>query len=189
MMVGWDSEPQCWSSLEKKFFCSSLFLCKVTTAVPLLSSFQICTSSVSTLHLQHSSRLLQPSRWPTSSRSLRSKGKRAVESRITMVTPTSSQSWKVVSSTGLREAQPCSSFFSSFPTNAMGEMLLGCQWVACIWKVIMYLFILESSLEKWMLFFFSFSSEYLPVDGVRNFSSHSGTKWCWHLKKSNVLWQ
>lgn len=39
---------------KKKIFGSSLFLCKVITAVPLLNSFQICTSSVSTLHLQHS---------------------------------------------------------------------------------------------------------------------------------------
>lgn len=131
-------------------------------------------------------RLLQPSRWSTSSRSLPSKGKRAVGNRITMVTPTSSQNWKVMLSMGWRKLNPAVHSSSSFPTNAVGEMSFGCQWVVCIIKVITYQFLLGSTLKKWKLIFFS--SEHLPVDGVRNFSNLSDTKWCWHLKKKAVFY-
>lgn len=101
-------------------------------------------------------RLLQPSHWSTSSRSLPSKGKRAVGNRITMVTPTSSQNWKVMLSMGWRKLNPAVHSSSSFPTNAVGEMSFGCQWVVCIIKVITYRFLLGSTLKKWKLIFFQF---------------------------------
>lgn len=70
-------------------------------------------------------RLLQPSRWSTSSRSLPSKGKRAVENRITMVTPTSSELESNVIH-GLKEAQPCSPFFKLLPYKCSGRDVI---WV------------------------------------------------------------